>query len=140
MAVLRKELAGPNGNAIIGVCGDLAFQAEESLLVAMLGDQEGAETCVRTKLKKMRIELGWDESSALERILKERIVATWLDLCFAEIVCNQWKGGSISEAKHKQHRIDRSHRRHLSAIKMLATVRRMTVPLLVGIKAETSLA
>ena len=53
---LRKELAGPNGNAIIGVCGDLAFQAEESLLVAILSEQERAKTCVREKMKRMRIE------------------------------------------------------------------------------------
>jgi len=98
------------------VCGDLAFQAEESLLVAILGEQEGAQTCVREKMKQMRVELGWSESSALERILIERIVATWLDLHFAELVCNQWKDGTIHEAKYKQHRIDRSHKRHLSAI------------------------
>ncbi len=57
IAGLRKELAGPNAIAILGCCGDLAFQAEESLLVAMLGVQEGNKTCVREKLKRMRIEL-----------------------------------------------------------------------------------
>jgi len=72
----------------------------------------------------------------LERILIERIVATWLDLYFAELVCNQWKGGSIPEAKYKQHRIDRAHKRHLSAVKMLATVRKMALPILVDVKAE----
>jgi len=135
IAALRTELDGANGNAIIGVCGDLAFQAEESLLVAMLGEQEGAKTCVREKMKQMRKELGRDESSALERILIERIVATWLDLHFAELVCNQWQGGSIPEAKYKQHRIDRSHKRHLSAIKVLATVRKMGLSMMVDIKA-----
>ena len=91
-------------------------------------------------MKKMRKELGWDESSALERILIERIVATWLDLYFAELVCNQWKGGSIPEAKYKQHRLDRSHRRHLSAVKMLATVRKMALPSLIDIRAEINVA
>lgn len=136
IAALRTELAGANGSAIMGVCGDLAFQAEESLLVAILGEQEGAKTCVREKMKQMRKELGWDESSALERILIERIVATWLDLHFAELVCNQWQGGSIPEAKYKQHRIDRSHKRHLSAIKVLATVRKMGLSISLKIKAE----
>jgi len=63
-------------------------------------------------------------------------VATWLDLYFAELVCNQWQGGSIPEAKYKQHRIDRSHKRHLSAIKVLATVRKMGLSILVDVKAE----
>ena len=66
-----------------------ALPAEESLLVAMLGDQNGAKTCVRAKMKQMRIELGWGQSSALERILIDRIVATWLVLHFAEMVCIQ---------------------------------------------------
>lgn len=136
IAALHTELAGANGNAIMGVFGDLAFQAEESLLVAMLGEQEGAKTCVREKMKQMRKELGWDESSALECILIERIVATWLDLYFAELVCNQWTVGSSPEAKYKQHRIDRAHRRHLSAVKMLATVRKLTLPSRVDFKAE----
>ena len=91
-------------------------------------------------MKRMRKQIGWDESSSLERPLIERIVATWLDLYFAELVCNQWKGGSSPEAKYKQHRIDRSHKRHLSAIKVLATIRKMALPLLVGIKAEITLA
>ena len=103
---LRKELAGPNGKAILDVCGDLALQAEESLLVAILGDQEGAKTCVRAKMRQMRAELDWTESSALERILIERIVATWLDVYFAELVCNQSKGRSIPEGKFRQHRIE----------------------------------
>ena len=136
MAELRKELAGPNANAIISVCGDMSFQAEESLLVAILGQQEGAKTCVREKMRQMRVELGWTESSEMERILIERIIATWLDLYFAEVVYYQWKGGSIPEGKYKQYRIDRSHRRHLSAIKMLATIRKMALPLMVNIAAE----
>jgi hypothetical protein len=135
---LRKELAGPNGKAILDVCGDLALQAEESLLVAILGQQEGAKTCVRAKMRQMRAELGWSESSALERILIERVVATWLDVYFAELVCNQSKGDSIHQLKYKQHRIDRSHKRHLSAVKMLATVRKMALPVLVDIKAEVN--
>ena len=105
----------------------------------MLGEQEGSKTCVREKMKRMRIEHGWSESSALERILIERIVATWLDLYFAELVCNQWKGGSIPEGEYKQHRIDRSHRRHLSTVKMLATVRKIALPLQVDITAEINL-
>lgn len=140
IAALRTELDGANGNAIIGVCGDLAFQAEESLLVAMLDEQEGAKTCVREKMKQMRKELGWQESSALESILIERIVATWLDLYFAEVVFHQWKGGSIPEGKYKQHRIDRSHRQHLSVVKMLATVRKMALPIMVDIRADINVS
>lgn len=140
IAELRQELTGPKANAILGCCGDMAFQAQESLLVAMLGELEGTKTCVRENMKQMRVELGWGESSALERILIERIVATWLDLYFAEVVQNQWKGGSIPEGKYKQYRLDRSHRRHLSAVKMLATVRKMALPLLVDIKAEINVS
>ena len=50
IAELRKELAGPKANAILGCCGDLAFQAEESLLIAMQGELEGTKTCVREQM------------------------------------------------------------------------------------------
>lgn len=39
IADLRKDLVGPNANAIIGVCADLVFQSQESLLVAILGQK-----------------------------------------------------------------------------------------------------
>tara|TARA_B110000495_G_C22905568_1_gene528591 strand:+ start:102 stop:731 length:630 start_codon:yes stop_codon:yes gene_type:complete len=133
---LGQSLTGRNFEAIVNVCGDLAYQAEESTLHAMLGDQKGYLACVRQKLKTMRIDWGWNEASEMERVLIERVVATWLSLQFAEIKDSQSKSESIAKSKYLQHRIDRAQRRHLSAIKMLATVRKLALPTLVDVRAQ----
>ncbi len=136
IAELREELAGPNANALIDVFGDMAYQVVETILAAMFGDETGYKICVREKLRRMRVEFGWRESSALERVLIERIVATWLHLQNAELICNQAKSCPLPQATYYEQRIDWAHRRHLSAVKMLATVRKMALPMQVEIKAD----
>lgn len=138
LAKLRHILVGENAHIVADVCGNLAHQAEQSLLQTRLGTQEGAKACVREKLTQMRNELGWDDASGLERILIERVVITWASLYFAELASDQFNGNSVSEAKYNQYRLDREQRRHLSAVKMLATVRKMALPVLVDVRALIS--
>ena len=42
IAKLREELQGKNAEALLSNCGDLAFQAEESILRVYLGEQKGS--------------------------------------------------------------------------------------------------
>ncbi|HNP84417.1 MAG TPA: hypothetical protein PKN47_23390 [Nitrospira sp.] len=135
LATLRKSFVGEDGAALAEVFGNLTHQAEASLLRSRFGTQEGSKVCVRGKLNQMRNELGWNEAPALERILIERVVITWASLYFAELARDQCSGGSVSEAKYHQYRLDREQRRHLSAVKMLATVRKMALPVLVDVRA-----
>jgi hypothetical protein len=61
----------------------------------------------------------------------ERIALSWLGLYAAEALFNQQsKDLSIQQAEYWQNRIDRAHRRYLSAIRTLATVRKLAVPVL----------
>ncbi|MEQ1905984.1 MAG: hypothetical protein ABL888_17475 [Pirellulaceae bacterium] len=138
LANLRQQLTGPNAMSIIEACGNLAYQAEESLLRAVLRDQEGTMECIRHRLQQMRIELGWSKAPAHEKIVIEQIVATWLQLNFAEMEASQSKSNSIALAKYNQFRIDRAQRRHLAAIKMLATIRKMALPIRVEINADVT--
>ena len=86
----------------------------------------------------MRAELGWNESPKLERILIERVCQTWLYLHWLEMADTQSKNRSIDLAKHESDRIERAERRHLRAVKMLATIRKMALPLRIDIKAEVN--
>ena len=84
LAILRRELAGENANALIDIAGNLANSLEQSTLNVMLGDQQlGTRIVLLKKLDQMRAE-----------------------------------------------------RRHLRAVKMLATVRKMALPLRIDLKAE----
>jgi hypothetical protein len=137
LAILRRELAGENSNALIDIAGNLANSLEQSTLNVMLGNQQqGTRLVLLKKLDRMRAELGWNESPKLERILIERVCQTWLYLHWLEMADTQSKNRSIDLAKHESERIERAERRYLRAVKMLATVRKMALPLRIELKAE----
>jgi hypothetical protein len=74
----------------------------------------------------MRKELAGPDPSVLERLLAERIVACWLQVQYAEIIYAQNLGAmNIAQSEYHQRRLDKLHRRYLSAIKALAQVRKM---------------
>ena len=139
LAILRRELVGENANALIDIAGNLANSLEQSTLNVMLGDQQqGIRIVLLKKLDRMRAELGWNESPKLERILIERVCQTWLYLHWLEMADTQSKNRSIDLVKHESERIERAERRHLRAVKMLATIRKMALPLRIDIKAEVN--
>ena len=106
---------------------DPAKIAERSMVETYAG---AAGTAVKEALpavlEQMRGELAGDDPSPLERLLVERVVATWLQVHYFEALYSQNASGmSFAQADHHQKRVDRAHRRHLSAIKTLAQVRKM---------------
>ncbi|MFN8474898.1 MAG: hypothetical protein U0822_22110 [Anaerolineae bacterium] len=120
--------------------GNLAMQAERSLIRAFAGKNEIAKEAVDRKMRALRAELAGPNPTPLERVLVERIVACWLALQYAETVYAQNMGDlTIRQADFHQRRLDRAHARYLSAIKTLSQVRRlMQPPLQVNIAAEGS--
>jgi hypothetical protein len=137
LSVLRNALKSDYAGSLIDIVGNLADKVEESTLNAMLGDQqEGTRLVLMKKLNQMRLELDWNTSPKLERILIERVCQTWLYLHWLELADTQSKNRPIELAKHETDRIERAERRHLRAIKMLATVRKMALPLQIDLKAE----
>jgi hypothetical protein len=84
----------------------------------------------------MRSELGGPSPSPLEALLADRVIACWLQLHLAERRLahrfDQDEAPSWALLDHYQNWLDRSQRRYLAAIKTLATVRRLQVPILIG--------
>lgn len=66
----------------------------------------------------------------LERLLVERVVTCWLQLHDAQLRFIQAESMPIARAEYLQRSLDRYHRRYLSALKMLAVVRRLALPAL----------
>jgi hypothetical protein len=78
------------------------------------------------RLEAMRKELAGADPSVLERLLAERIVACWLQLQYAEIIYAQNLASmSVAQSEYHERRLDKLHRRYLSAIKALAQIRKM---------------
>jgi hypothetical protein len=76
-------------------------------------------------LEAVREQIAGKNSSALELLLSERVV-TWLDVQFFEALYAQnMRKLTIPQAEHHQKRLDRVHRRHLSAIGALAQMHKL---------------
>ena len=77
----------------------------------------------------MREGLAGVDPTPLERLLTERVVATWLQLQFFEhLYFQSLMNLTNSQDEYYQKRIDRAHKRHLSAVRTLAQVRKLLKP------------
>ena len=124
-AVLRAEpeLAGALG-------GDVAGNAIDLLLQSSWKDNKLVGDAIRERLRAMSAELEGANPTAIERGLAQRISACWLHLAHAESIY----ATNMAKANHRtlealEDARDRAHRRYLSAIKALAQVRRLLVPM-----------
>ncbi len=66
----------------------------------------------------------------LEKLLAERIVTCWLDVQLLEARWASAQEVTFERGEYFSRMLDRAHSRYLSAIKVLAQVRRLSVPLI----------
>jgi hypothetical protein len=106
---------------------DVAHIAEDALVEEMTEEQDlAAKELIRYQLEAMREQIAGENSSALERLLSERVVLTWLEVqLFEALYAKNMRKLTIAQAEHHQKRLDRAHRRHLSAIGALAQMRKL---------------
>jgi hypothetical protein len=112
--------------------GDLAYQAQRSFIEAAAGDNLVLQEALTRKLELLRNDLAGPSPTPVEKLLVERVVACWLQVHDADIRYAQARDLSIRWPEYYQRRMDRAHRRYLSALKTLATVRRLALPVLIG--------
>ena len=113
--------------------GDLAGRAERYLVIAIAGKDLEFREAVFGKLKTMRAELSGPNPTPLEKLLVERVVATWLHAHHADCKYALAKDTPFAYGDYLQRQQDRAHRRYLSAIKTLAVVRRLALPIQVDV-------
>ena len=73
-------------------------------------------------------ELAGPGAPALERLLAERVVATWLEVNYADAAAAQAAGASLRQASFALKRQESAHRRHLAAIGATGDFVRRLVP------------
>ena len=78
------------------------------------------------------MDLAGPAPSPLEALLVERVVACWLAVSYYEGNYHQnlRDGMSLTQSMYHQKRITLAHNRYLSAIKTLAQVRRLALPVM----------
>jgi hypothetical protein len=101
--------------------------AEEALIDEFTRDKDlASKELLKHQLKSMKLEVAGENPSPLERLLAERVVATWLQVQFFDsLYAFGMKNEVMSQGDYRQKRLDRAHRRHLSAVRTLAQVRKM---------------
>jgi hypothetical protein len=107
---------------------DFATLAERHFIEGMSRDKDlAARETMEFQLAAMREEIAGDNPSPMERLLAERIVLTWLQIQLFEglYASSMFKGTTLAQGSYYQKRLDHAHRRHLSAIRTLAQIRKM---------------
>ncbi len=125
--------------------GDLAGHAQRAWLALASGDNGVTQEAIERQVARMRADLLGPSPAPLERLLAERVVACWLQVYYLETTYAQRleKAGATNWANDDGHqrRQERAHRRYLSAIKALAQVRRLLVPMVqVNIAEQQTIA
>jgi hypothetical protein len=125
---LREILRQKALVAVLG--GDLADNFRRNLIRDHAGNDLILREAVIRKVAEMRNELAGPECSPVESLLADRIVTCWLVLHDREIRYAQTREFTLQQAEFHQHYIERAHHRYLSAIRTLAAVRKLALPVL----------
>ena len=129
-------------SAVVADMGDLARKTEERIVDTAAGKNLLFKESMVRKLQSMRAELAGPNPTPLEKLLAERIALCWLTLHDTEVRLAQANDLTMRQNEHWQRRIDHAHRRYLTAIRTLATVRKLALPVVqVNIaKRQTNIA
>jgi len=111
----------------------MASYTEEMLLKQKNGENLLLHEVRTAQLESLRTELAGPHPSPIERLLVERVVACWLQVCVADYGAAQRGSHTFVQGDYDQRRQDRAHKRFLSAVRTLATVRRLALPIRVDV-------
>ena len=110
--------------------GDLAREAELTLIGKFSGKNLLFKESLRRKLELLRAEVAGPNPTPLESLLVERVVTTWLHLHHLEMTYAGKESMSLDLATYYQRSISSAQKRYLAAIKALALVRKLALPAL----------
>ncbi len=131
LPALRELMRDPYYVEVLG--GNLARQAETGFIEAAYPRNLMFQEALRGKLEMLRKELAGPDPTPIERLLVGRVVACWLQVQEADLHYARCKSElTLAQGDYHQRRMDRAHRRYLSALRTLAQVRRLALPVLIG--------
>src|SRR5262249_1305105 len=120
-----------DAGAVDRLGGDLPRMAEQALIRAATGENLSLREALIFKLDLLPDEIAGSEPTPLELLLVDRVAACWLQLHLADIfLAQQGAKLTLAQAEYHQRTRDRAHKRYLAAIKALALVRKLVVPVL----------
>ena len=129
LELLRKQYQ--DKPELARIRGNMARTARESRLKQILGDKaQGTALAIRKKMQDIVKQVAGDKPTPLERLLAERVAMCWLDVQDHELRYSMLENDTLTKYEWRSRMLDRAHHRYLAAIKALATVRKLSVPVL----------
>jgi hypothetical protein len=119
---------GERGARLLDIYGSPAKWLEAELTRQAAGSDLAVFEATERKLAEVRDELAGPNPTAIERLLAERAAICWFLVNRYESNYANAKDLTIRQGVYHQERIDRAHRRYLSALKTLAAVRKLALP------------
>jgi hypothetical protein len=136
LPVVRECLKRPGA---LEAYGDMGRVAQQKLIKLFAGENLVRREAMLARLELLRGDLAGPTPTPLERLLAERIVACQLHLDYLELnyACQVEKGDVKDMKTYLLYEgcINRAHQRTLAAIKTLALVRKLALPVLVNLPA-----
>jgi hypothetical protein len=126
---VQRTVARPE---VMSLVGNLARQVELVVLDRLAGKDLIYREGVTRKLETLRRDLAGPSPTPIEAGLAERAALDWLVLHDAELRLAAIVAGEGRRAAFWEKRVDAAHRRYIAAVKALAAVRKMAVPVLIG--------
>ncbi len=127
LAEVRCWLSTPGAADVLS--GNLAQEALQILIGKCTSNPVIREALTR-KLDEMRAELSGPTPTPLEKLLVERVVATWLHLHHLESEFASKASYPLELGVYYQKAISAAQKRYLTAIKGLSDVRKLALPVL----------
>ena len=112
--------------AISAICGDLADQVKDLIIDKNFTTPLRRES-IRAHIETLKKNLEWDNSTALERLIIETIINSWMDYhnVSASHTVLTGKAYVLKTAEHIEKRLTLAHKRFLKSIESLAKVRKL---------------
>src|SRR5262249_20241471 len=126
LPALRELLKDPATVDVLG--GNLARQAQLMLIDKFSGKNLLFKESLTRKLGLLRAELAGAAPTPLEGLLVDRVVTCWLHLHHLEFIYAGKESMSLELGAYYQRSLSAAQKRYLSAIRTLALVRKLAVP------------
>jgi hypothetical protein len=105
--------------------GDLAGHAERTWLSLYAGKDFAIRASAERKVAALRTDLLGVFPSALERLLVDRIIASWLRVAHLTLAAGLSNAMPAGQRDMIERRLERAEKQHVAAIRSLAVLRRL---------------
>lgn len=128
LPMLQAIVQNPKMVATLG--GDLALRAQSLMVESHCGKNLLFQETIQAQMKFMRAELLGPNPTPVERLLVEAVLTAWLHYYHLEVAFGFGSELSPEQGAYYQRRLSAAQKRYLTAIKTLASVRKLAGPML----------